>query len=181
MINLLSPQQKKEILREEKLKLFFISAILALFFLATLCLPLWSIKFYIASKAENQKIAIDGANADLEKEIALVNQRFSELDDFYSEQTDFSAFFGKLSALLPEGLYLTNFSATLLSQALPAGRQEKNKLAIILAGFAPTRQLLFEFKQKLDADPELSDVDFPPSDWIKNEKIEFTVTFKTKL
>lgn len=182
MINLLPPQQKKEILNEEKFKLVFILAVLALFFLSAFCLLLLSIKFYTMSKTENQKIIAEKTDNSLEGEITLINQKLTKLNDFYQEQADFTVFLEELSSVLPEGLYLINLSATVLPPVTAGqGEQEEKKFNVILAGFASTRQLLLEFKEKLDVNPNFSGIDFPQSNWVKNENIDFTVIFKTKL
>lgn len=182
MINLLPPQQKKEILKEEKLKLIFILGVLLWLFLVVFVLFLFLIKIYSAIITENQKIIVERAKMsfeasgaqNLEEEIRLINQKLVRLDTFYQEQADLSEFVSNVSNILPKKLYLTSLSLNPLSQ-------KKNKFQIYLAGLAPTRQLLLEFKKNLDAHSEFSEVDFPPSNWLKAENINFTVTFKIEL
>lgn len=182
MINLLPPQHKKEILKEEKLKLIFILGVLAWLFLVVFVLFLSFIKIYSAGKTENQKILAERAKIsleasgaqNLEEEIKLINQKLVKLNNFYQEQADLTKFISNVSDILPKGLYLTSLSSNALSQ-------EDNKFLIYLAGLAPTRQLLLEFKKNLDAHSEFSEVDFPPLNWLKAENINFTVTFKAEL
>lgn len=176
MINLLPPQQKEEGIREEKWKLTSILGILSLVFLLYLSLILFSIKIYISSELESQKIIYDieekkfkaSEIQDFQKKIISLNQNVSKLGSFYQEQIDLTKILEKISATLPPGVYLTNLN------------WQKEMSQIGVSGFAPARENLFEMKKSLEKEKDFENVYFPPSNWVKPKDINFYVTFKIK-
>lgn len=178
MINLLSPEQKKELLQEERYKLVLILGLLIVFFLASLSLVLLSIKINISGEAQSQKILVDSEEEKfkiseiqkLEEEIKSINQNLEKLNTFYKSQPNLTELLEKISKILPQNSYLTTF--TLVSPA------KEKKIKISLGGYSKTRELLFEFKKGLEAEPDFKEIYFPPSNWIKPKDIEFLATFQ---
>ena len=176
MINLLPPQQKEEGIREEIWKLISILGILSLVFISYLSLILFSIKIYISSELESQKIIYDieeekfkaSEIQDFQKRINSLNQNVSKLDSFYQEQINLTKILEKISITLPPGVYLTNLN------------WQKEMSQIGVSGFAPTRENLFEMKKNLEKEKDFENVYFPPSNWVKPKDINFYVTFKIK-
>ena len=176
MINLLPPQQKEEGIREEIWKLISILGILSLVFISYLSLILFSIKIYISSELESQKIIYDieeekfkaSEIQDFQKRIISLNQNVSKLDSFYQEQINLTKILEKISITLPPGVYLTNLN------------WQKEMSQIGVSGFAPTRENLFEMKKNLEKEKDFENVYFPPSNWVKPKDINFYVTFKIK-
>lgn len=179
MINLLPPQFKKELLREERYKLILILEILILFFLTTLFLSFFLIKIFLFQKTELQKIEtsleekkfVISQIQEFEKEISSINRDLSKLNSFYQNQIFWTLYLEKISQLLPSDLYLTNLSINSLAK-------EKNQLQVGLAGFSPNREKLLEFKQKLEATPDFKKIYFPPLNWVKPNDIDFSLTFQ---
>lgn len=178
MINLLPPQQKKELLQGEKYKLILLLGILAILFLISLSLILISIKIYISGQVESQKILVDleekefkkSGVQNFEKEISLINENLSKLSSFYENQPNFTELLEKISKILPEGMYFTAISLKPISSS--------NKFQISLSGYSPTRDILSELKKKLEADPTFKEISFPPSNWVESQEIDFSATFK---
>lgn len=178
MINLLPPQQKKELLVEERFKLVLIFGILTLLFLISLSLILFSVKIYISGQVESQKILINIEEEKLkllgvqklEEEIKLINQNLSQLNNFYQKQPNLTFWLTKISETLRPGMYLTALSLT----PVP----EENKFEVSLKGFAPNRDRLSEFKRNLEAGP-FEEIYFPVSNWI--DPSNFLVTFEFKI
>lgn len=174
MINLLPPQQKAELGREEKWKLILILGIISLIFFLYLSLILLALKIYISSELESQKILLGieekkfkaSEIQEFQKKVVALNQNLSKLDSFYREQTDLTNIIEKISNLLPSEVYLTNLS------------WQKETSQIGLSGSAPLRENLFELKKNLEKDFE--EVYFPASNWVKPKDIDFSVTFKVK-
>lgn len=179
MINLLPPQEKKELVKEEKYRLVLILGILSLFFLIFLFLVLLAVKINISGVAKIQRTLIEseeikfmGAEAkDLEKEIKLINQNLLKLNTFYKNQPNFASLLEKISATLPEKTYLNTLSLT------PVPKEER-KFLVSLGGYSPDRELLFEFKKRLEAKAEFEEIYFPLSNWVKLKDINFSATFK---
>lgn len=178
MINLLPPEQKKELLQEERHKLVLILGLLIVFFLASLFLILLSIKIYISGGVLSQKILVDSEEEKfkiseiqkLEEEIKSTNQNLEKLTSFYKGQPNLTELLEKISKILPEKTYLTTFTLT--------SSDKEKKIKISLGGYSPTRELLFEFKKRLEAEPDFKEIYFPPSNWIKPKDIDFLATFQ---
>jgi len=170
MINLLPPEQKKELLEETSLKLTLILGILFLSFLLSLFLILFSVKISIFRDLEVQKAFLEerekiiSLNQNFEKEIKESNLSLSNLDSFYRGKINLIQILEKISGILPPGTYLTNLNFNLFQ--------------ISLSGFSPTREILLSFKENLESEKEFSEVYFPPENWVKPSDINFSVTFK---
>lgn len=175
MINLLPPQHKKDVLAEEKWKLFLITGVIFLFFLLSLSLTLLAAKIYISGVAFSQKIT-----ADLEEkkfmehkihvtaeQIASINSDMTKLESFYAKRSSPSALLDKISVILPSEIYLASFSM--------------NGSSVFLTGRAPTREILLEFKKRLEEEGSFKDIDFPASNWVKQKDIDFSASFKFEL
>ncbi|MDI6591777.1 MAG: PilN domain-containing protein [Patescibacteria group bacterium] len=176
MINLLPPQQKEELKKEQNYKLVLILGILILFFLICLILILFSIKIYISGKVESMQILIDleeerfetSKIKELQKKINLANQNISELKNFYQNQKNIVEILEKISEPLPPGIYLTTLS------------WQKANSQISLSGFSPSREILFKFKENLEGKKEFTEIYFPSSTWVKPINIDFHTNFKVK-
>ncbi len=174
MINLLSPQQKEELLEEEKYNLVLILGILFLIFLISSILILFSIKIFISREIEIQRILLSAEEKrfkksqiqNLEEKINASNQTLSKLNLFYQNQLNLTETLEKISGTLPPGTYLTTLNLNLAQ--------------ISLSGFSPTREILLEFKENLDKEGTFGEIYFPPSNWVKPIDIDFSVNFKIK-
>ena len=179
MINLLPPAEKEEFLLEKKKRITIILWLLVLFFLLCLILILFSVKIYLQIQAESQKTLLDEAREefgqseiqDFREEINSVNLTLTKLNSFYQQKTYFSEISERISGILPQGIYLTNFSAIF---AVEKGEH----IEVSLSGFSPTADSLFEFKENLEREGDFKDIYFPPSNWVKLIDINFSATFK---
>lgn len=175
MINLLPLQEKKNLRMEENWRLVLILGFLFLIFLISLFLILFSVKSYLWGQVESRKILVDleekyfqsSEIQALREKITLANQNLSKLTPFYQKQKRGTEILEKISQTLPPGVYLTTLS------------WQKDTSQISLSGFSPTREILFEFKKKLE-EKEFREIYFPPQNWIEPTDIDFYVTFKVK-
>lgn len=182
MINLLPPQEKRNLLRETNWKLILILGFLALLFLVSLSLILFSMKIYISGQVESQKIFVDleekefreSLAQNIEEEIKLINLNLSRLNSFYETRPDWTGLLEKISRVVPAGIYLTTLS-------LSSPTTEEGKFQIHLAGFCPTRPTLSEFKKRLESEPSFKEIYFPPEDWVKPKDIDFHLTFELEV
>jgi Na+-transporting methylmalonyl-CoA/oxaloacetate decarboxylase gamma subunit len=149
MINLLPIEEKKILKTEEKWRMVLILGVLVLSFLFCLILILSSIKIYIAGKVEAQKFLVEAERKEYEKsealkeDIALVNQNLQKLNSFY-QQSHLSDTLEKISSTLSYGIYLNDFSYQ--KQSL----EKEDNFDIVLSGFAPNLETLFEFRKSLE-------------------------------
>ena len=169
MINLLPPQQKQELLYEQKYKMLLIISLVLLVFIISLSLSFFSVKTYIAGRAQSEKISVPVPDKDLEEDLQIANQKLKKLELFYIGQTEFSQFLEKISEILPQDIYLTSVSLI---------AADKKKAKVSLRGLSKTRELLFQLKKQLESDANFKDINFPPSNWVKAENISFSISFQ---
>ncbi len=182
MINLLPFRNKKELLSEERWRIFLILGIVFLAFLICFSLILYSIKIYLSGQITVQRILLEteekkfktSETQNLEKEISFFNKELLELKSFYQKQLNPTEILEKISATLPDGVYLTTLSFN------PLTGNDKYLIQISLSGFCPAREILIAFKQNLESVENFGEVDFPPSNWLELTDINFSVTFKAK-
>lgn len=173
MINLLPPQQKKEALEEQKYKLFLISGALIIVFLIALSLTLLAIKINISAKSQEERIVIPEQIKDKEMEIYAINKDLQDLASFYNRKPDFIKNIEKISAITPQDIKLTSISINFSGKT--------GVFSLTLQGFAPTRELLSQFRRNLESDASFGDINFPPSNWVKPKDIEFNINLKAEL
>lgn len=172
MINLLPPKYKEELKGEENLNLVLILEVLFLAFSLSLALVLFSIKIHIGSAVETQKILFEVENKEFtrlksaEEKLNYINKEISSFESFYKNQLDLTDFLGRISGLLPEGLYLNSFY------------YQKEEQKISLSGFSPRVETLLEFKNNLEKQKDFKEVYFPNALWLQPENINFNTSFK---
>jgi len=175
MVNLLPSQYKEEFVVEETRRLVIILGSLLFFSFLSLVLVLFSIRIYIFGEFQGQQTFLTTEKEkfeakeirDLEDKVRTSNQRLFLLDELYGKQIGLTAVFNKIIATVPQEIYLTNLSYS------------KSVSQVVLSGFAPSRDALFQFKRNLEKD--FQDVYFPPKSWIPSTDIEFSgVSFKVQ-
>jgi len=180
MINLLPPENKKELLREEQYKIVLILGIFVLLFLLSFSLILFSIKIYISGQLEAEKEFVEQSRKEmefseiekLEKEIKSINKNISELDLFYQNQISLTEVLKELSFVLPSGVYLKTIS-------INSSQEKDGKFLVALSGFSPSRDLLIELESNIKTKKEFfRDPSLPPSTWTKPLNIDFSLSLK---
>lgn len=176
MINLLPPQQKEELISEENLKITLIWGIVILASLISFGLILFSIKNFILTDLEVQKVALSEAEKEMEDPamkkaettVTEYNTVILKLKSFYQSQNSLTEILEKIAKTIPTGSYLTSFNIS------------KNASEISLAGYCPSRQILFDFNKNLEAMPDFKEVSFPAQNWNSPQDINFQVFLKLK-
>lgn len=191
MINLLPPEEKKILLAEENKRIVIVFGISVLIFLFCLSLILLFTKAYITgqvntqeviSQSEFEKLAEFGIE-DFQKRMVLTNKDLQNLKNFYKQKLYLTNLFEKLAKIIPSGIYLTDLTFSkqikkVVSEEDEEENGEKVKIEKELAfyGFALNRQVLFDFKKNLEQ--EFKEINFPPSNWVKSENINFYIALK---
>ncbi len=178
MINLLPPQEKKDIFVRKKLKLVLVFEIGVFLLLTSLLTEFFSIVIYLSGELETVKITIAqkqaqtdlGGFSDFQAQISLLNQEFLDLALFYKRSSGLTKVLERVYAKLPPGSYLKNVSLS---------RDQKGR-KVSLAGFMPTIESLLTFKKDLEKDKDLSKIDFPAANWVSSKNIDFTLSFELK-
>jgi Tfp pilus assembly protein PilN len=177
MINLLPPEEKNILIQEERFKLILILGIVFLSALLSLILILFSIRIYISSQTDSEKTIFiqeeekvkTAGFQELQEKITLANKNLSNLNSFYQNQIYFTEILEIISGTLPSGTYLSNLSL----KPLGGGVLDCN-----LSGFAPTREVLLDFKKNLETEKTIKEIYFPPANWVESKDIDFNITFK---
>lgn len=177
-LNLLPPEEKREILIKKRLTLVLIFETSALLFLVSISLIFLATKIYLLGEIDTQKIMVaakekeinSSAIGDFQQKIKSLNANLGEITSFYRGRVYFVGVLEKVSGLLPSGSYLTDISF----------RQEAARLKVAISGFAPNRDELLLFKESLEKDSNLTAVNFPPSDWVNPADINFSFSFEIK-
>lgn len=172
MINLLPPQQKKELLAEEFYKTIMILGIIMASAMLSLGLMLHIVKWHFASQLEIQKIMVDQKVQQIkiykveeeEKKISDYNTQFNKLRTFYKTRVGVTEIIEELITALPSGFYLTNFFIS-----------EKK---ITVNGYCPDRESLVIFKGNLEKQKGFKNVYFAPNSWVTQKNINFNVNFE---
>lgn len=181
MINLLPPEEKEKLLLEKKKVLITILLILVLYFLFCLIFILFSIKTYSQIQLEFQKAFLlrtekglgESEIKNFQEKIKGTNLTLTKINLFYQQQIYFSEVLERISKILSQEIYLTNFSAAFYTK-----EKEKTGIKFSLSGFAPTRETLIEFKKNLEKEEDFKEIYFPPTNWVKPTDIDFSLTFK---
>lgn len=188
MINLLSPQEKIVLGQEEKLKLISVLLIIFCLGLLSFALIMLSIKFYIFGELEAQQIVLNQGKLErnrlqsIAQEIDSKNLYLSQIQSFYQENFARSDILDKISQAFPQSTYLTNLNISSVFGAKPSKETNPEKyLLVSLIGFSPTRDIVLKIKDNLEKQEKLQEVYFPPSNWVKPNDVEFSVSFKVKL
>ena len=140
----------------------------------------------------------------LQEKITQANEKIDQLDSFYKKQFHFTKAFEVISKNVPSGIYLTSLSVypQLESRAVAKGEEEdlsssptratakgeeedlssspSGGAVVNLLGFSPTRDLLLQLKANLEKEESFYEINFPSSNWVKSESINFLVSFKTR-
>jgi len=185
MINLLSPQEKKALIQERNWRLIMILGAVLASSLISLSLILLSIKIYISGELEAQTVLFeqkeleDSSIQKLEQELNLQNLTFSDLASFYKNSFQRGEILTKLSQKLVSGAYLTNTNISIITRQI-SKKEKETFIQVTLSGFCSERDSLLEFKDNLEKEPLFEQVDFPPSNWVQPNNIDFIVSFKIK-
>jgi hypothetical protein len=173
MINLLPPEQIKELKEEENLKVLLNIFLLVLFFFLFLFLILLSIRFYLSGKLEAQKILLekDEKILDLEKEneIKNYNEILSKIEKFYQKKVFLFLKAENFFEKIPQSIYLRELETKI---------DKKGEISFFVSGFSKNRESLLNFIKILKENYQ--EVSFSPEILLKESEIDFLITFKIK-
>ena len=147
-------------------------------------LSLLIVKYFLQTQAESFRAQLESNKknseriADLEtiNKINTFNIFFEKLNTFYQKKIYISEAIDKTSKILPNKIYLTEFSASPDLTGSPIKQQAG--FNIFITGFAPTREDLLLFKQNMEKDSYFKAVNFPIENWVESVNIIFSLSFK---
>ena len=176
MINLLPPQDKEELHKEELFRLALILGLLLVMFLICLSLALLSIRVYVSGEIQAQRILVEaqreqGGELRLEH-VRELNSDIAGISSFYASRVLLSDVIERISAVSTPNVYITSFDYTPISQ-----RGGKNA-SIALKGFASQTEDLLALRTNLEQVGLFKNFYFPPSNWIRAADINFSFEFE---
>jgi len=173
MINLLPPEQIKELKEEENLKVLLNIFLLVLFFFLFLFLILLSIRVYLSGKLEAQKILLEKEEKilDLEKEneIKNYNEILSKIEKFYQKKVFLFPKAENFFEKIPQSIYLRELETKI---------DKKGEISFFVSGFSKNRESLLNLIKILKENYQ--EVSFSPEILLKESEIDFSITFKIK-
>ncbi len=168
MINLLPPQYKKELRGEERFRLVLILGMLLITFFICLSLSLLSIRVYVSGEIQTQQIVVESQRKEAGElrlqDIRKLNEEARGVSSFYEKRIIVSDIVERISNALPAGVYLDSL-----------GYAPKK---IILKGFALKTEDLLQIRTSLEQDSLFKNFQFPPSNWVRAENIDFSFDFE---
>ncbi len=196
MINLLPEKNKDALLMERNKRVVLVFCFLILFFLILLVLIFSGIKFYLDKQISVNQISLIESKErfsqsevqEVQDEIELANSSFSKLNIFYNRKIYFSEILEKISNILPEGFFLDNLSIKLDVKENKISNDDgtenievERKVTATVSGFAPLREDLRAFKDKLETENSFKNIFFPSSNWVNKENINFYLVFEISI
>jgi len=174
MINLLPPENKKELLAQSNKHLVAVLIFIIIIALICFVLVLIYIKFYLLSEISLYKNQIQEKNnilssEKLEKQINTYNNSFKEIKNFYEKNISFTEMIKYfLQSEMPVGVRLNSLSADI----------KEGNIEVSIYGFSDTRDNLIKFKDNLMNNKYIKSPYFSPESWTKNKSINFYLKFQ---
>lgn len=165
-LNLLSPDQKKDLKTKRIYMAIKELVMLALLFAALIGMLLVLAKYFLEEQLVNliEKNAADIRNSqEINNQILAINKKLSTAKDIQDDFKKWSYLIKQVTELTPAGIYYNNYEIY---------HREKQ---LVLTGVAPNRQTLLSLQQALEASPLFASVQLPLSDLIEKENNNFTV------
>lgn len=174
MINLLPPEQKKELLLKKKIHLIIVLGSVFTIFIICLSLILLSLKFYLLITIYSMEFQTANTKdllklTEAKKEITEYNFKINNLKSFYENQLFFNEMLrSTLEVDIPKGVYIIY----ILSE------KNNNEIETTIYGFSDLRENLILFKDNIDKSNIIKSPYFSPDSWTKTSNINFYLTFK---
>ena len=188
MINLL-PEKEKQALKERKkmTRILIWAGLLAAEAVLLLGL-LFGVNYFLSAKTEalKEKVSLKSAqvdnlkNSNFQTFIKRANANLRQADKFFKREILLSGVLEKLAVLTPSGIRVEELS---FQKEFKKNKQGKwvAYAMVHLSGVARTREILFDFKNKLEEESAFQDVYFLPSSWVKPQNASFSLSFKVSL
>lgn len=173
MLNLLPPQQKRELRLGILNQAITSTTIAVVFMILILALLLVVAQGFLTMNLEKANQELDFLQAKeemkqlegLEKEIKDLNRNLAFLDKHYKERNLFSLFLDSLITDVPSGIRFNEIDIN-----------ESDRINI--SGHASTREILLVFKSNLERASYVSNFDFPLANLTQARDINFFLSFQ---
>lgn len=167
MINLLPPSYKEELEQEKSFRLLVVLGISFFIFLICFMLMLFALRIYLKDQIESEKLLSFLSAKELQSQVHAgqnllnANNDFTALFELYQKRLSFSLIADHIANDLPQDIFLENLDIS--------------SSGVVLSGFAPKRDTLFAFKEKLGQDSLFQNINFPLSNLVNAQNINFSI------
>jgi len=179
MINLLPPQEKRDLYSQAQTKLAIVLGNMALIVVVCLLLMLISLKFYLLGQVDYYQSLLQIAEKEYgtpsilaaKETVKNYNADLAKIDAFYRQQNNLSDALALVSTIQkPPGIHFSGISIA----------REKGAMTMLVtvSGTSDTRDTLIALRDTLSKNPKIQNVAFPPDSWTKDSAIDFQVTFQ---
>jgi len=173
-INLLPEEKKNKIKRKKRISTIIKQEILflsAIFFLIVILFDInFILKFQLNSLEKNYSLEQSQSKYQelkkYEDKFKKINLKTVLLYDIEKDQLYWSRIFYELDKIIPDGILINNIS--------------NSGYKVSLAGKSVKRENLLKFQENINASQCLSDVNFPLSNLVTKENVNFQIDFKIK-
>ena len=179
MINLLPPKEKEYLVYKKKERLVIVLGFMSIIALVSFMMVLYALKFYMLREVISQRNILsdveylhkDADVSSYENLIKKYNRESSRADTFYQNESYVTFVLDTLSAVnLPQGVYFTSIKV------------EKSKdtsgYMVTISGTSNTRDNLILFKDNIEKNGKIKNINFSPDSWIKPKDVNFGVTLE---
>jgi|SRR3989344_5255715 len=179
MINLLPSKEKQGLLFQKYRNLIIVLGSMVIIFLICLSLVLLSLKFYILQRVSYEKYILE------ETEKSYQTADFSSLLDSIKKN---NISLSKIDSFYKKESYLSNALKTILDIKRSGGisfndivlnhPETNGVIKVSIYGTSISRDELLSFKENIDSQKEIKNVNLPPENLIKPSNASFYVTFE---
>ncbi len=172
-INLLPHNKQQELHYEQLFHSIMVAVVLAAGILLLGILAQLIVWTYLSRSQESAireiealKLATDKTeNAELKKQIRTVNSQIADFRNLLVQTPQWSTVYNALAAQVPSGVRLNRLEA------------DAKTLKLDIAGYSPTRELVIELYNNINADKvHFKDIDYPLENVAKPRDVQFKFT-----
>ncbi|OHA62465.1 MAG: hypothetical protein A2748_02905 [Candidatus Wildermuthbacteria bacterium RIFCSPHIGHO2_01_FULL_45_20] len=187
MINLLPPNYKAHLRREQQIKLVLALDIFGLLVLITFFLSLSSVYIYTAAQLQAAQLALGQVQAgntseeeSVKQGIERSNKKIAQLLSFYQSKRSPTELFEELGRVMPSSVSLTSLRYTPSQTVQEKEAVKRLNAKIAIAGYASTVDDLYVFRENLRQSPLFASAEFPFENWVDFEDVDFTATIEVR-
>lgn len=176
MINLLPPEEKRNLEREVQVQKIILLIWCVLIGFLGLIVFFFVFSWYIGIKGVQsiEKMEMvegffySGEFTSFQEKIRQANKQAAQFTKFLEAQPSVISMLERLTRAIPPGIYFNNLVFT---------KKGPKEASVSISGKSDTREHLYFFKENLEKEPNFKDVQFQLSSWIKPQDADFSLTF----
>lgn len=174
MINLLPAEKKETLFLEQVKKMALVLGGAIVIGLSCMFLILLSIKFYILSEIVFQQGILDSSKSPEEEQIKNTVHKYNTIISLaaplYDKRIVFSPAFQKITTM--------EFPSGVRASSIVLDKGAANAIKAVISGTSSTREDLVKFKEIIESDKVIKNIQFSPESWMKDKDVKFSLNFE---